>query len=58
MLKVKLNKARRRKLVIHSYDYYENEDTFEDVRAELSTTSFNLVCSVFGSMFVNNWLLM
>ena len=52
MLKIKLNKARRRKLVIHSYDYYENEDKYEDVRAELSTTSFNLV----REKFVENLL--
>jgi len=37
-------KQRRRKLIVHSAELYENdEDTFEDVRAELKATSFNLV---------------
>ena len=38
---------RRRKLVLHSSELEESEeDNFDDVRAELKATSFNLVLSL------------
>ena len=48
---------RRRKLTFHSSFIEEEEDDFEDVRAELRTTSFNLVShfvkDVFGVVFMH-----
>lgn len=43
-MSARASKQRRRKLVLHSSDYEsDEEDNFEDVRAELKATSFNLV---------------